>query len=219
MILPTVDENGIPYLSSTQIDKFTAEKSFNLKVEGVLEYILHYFLKEKFEDIGWAEFGHSVESGIITKNYSEFTPTEIETLKKVEAYDLTQYEVRINFDEFYLKGYIDTIDKDLTKLKDYKTASKTSKEKYYKDEYSQILYYGIGIKEQTGNYPEMVVEIIERYGNAFRGGRPALSVGNEIWRVKKELTEEKEKELREYIIKTANEISEYYQVFLKLNGI
>lgn len=217
MKLPTIDEKGIPYLSSTQIDKFTEEKSFNLKIEGKLEYILHYFLKEKFDDIGWAEFGHSVENGIITKDYGEFTPTEIETLKKVEAYDLAQYEVRINFDEFYLKGYIDTIDKDLTKLKDYKTASKTSKEKYYKDEYVQILYYGIGIKEQTGNYPEMVVEIIERNGNAFKGGRPALSVGTEIWRVEKTLSEEKEKELREHIIKVANEISEYYNVFLKLN--
>lgn len=217
MILPTKDENGIPYLSSTQIDKFTELKSFNLKVEGVLEYILHYFLKEKFEDIGWAEFGHDVEEAIVTKDYGKFTSQEVETLEKIEVFDKTQYEVRINFDDFYLKGYIDTIDAELTKLKDYKTASATSKDKYYKDEYVQILYYGIGIKEQTGNYPEMEVEIIERNGNAFRGGRPALSVGKEIWRVKKELTEEKEKELREYIQKIANEISEYYQVFLKLN--
>lgn len=219
MILPTVDENGIPYLSSTQIDKFTAEKSFNLKVEGVLEYILHYFLKEKFEDIGWAEFGHDCESAIVTKDYGKFTPEEVETLEKIEVFDKTQYEVRINFPDFYLKGYIDTIDDGLTKLKDYKTASESSKEKYYKDDYVQILYYGIGVKEQTGSYPEMEVEIIERHGNAFRGGRPALSVGNEIWRVKKELTEDKEKELREYIEKVANEISDYYQVFLKLNGI
>lgn len=217
MILPTVDEHGVPYLSSTQIDKFIAAKSFNLKVEGKLEYIAQYFLKAKFEDTGWAQFGHECEDSIVTKNYSNFTPTEIATLEKVEAYDLTQYEVRVDFGDFYLKGYIDTIDNGLTKLKDYKTASANSKEKYYKDEYVQILYYGMGIKQITGKYPEMVVEIIERNGNAFRGGRNVLTVGNEIWRIEKTLTEDKESELREYIREIANEISEYYQVFLKLN--
>lgn len=219
MILPTVDEHGVPYLSSTQIDKFVTEKSFNLKVEGIIEYIAQYFLKAKFEDIGWAEFGHDVEDAIVTKDYGKFTPEEVKTLEKVEVFDKTQYEIRVNFSDFYLKGYIDTIDDKLTKLKDYKTASESSKDKYYKDDYVQILYYGIGVKDQTGNYPEMEVEIIERNGNAFRGGRQSLSVGKEIWRIKKELTEEKEHELREYIKKVAEEISSYYQVFLRLNEI
>ena len=219
MILPTVDEHGVPYLSSTQIDKFVTEKSFNLKVEGIIEYIAQYFLKAKFDDIGWAEFGHMVENGIITKDYSKFTPAEIETLKRIEAYELSQYEVKIDFGDFYLKGYIDTINSDKSKIKDFKTASNNSKDKYYKDDYKQIQYYGIGIKEETGTYPEMIVEIIEREGNAYRGGAGGLKVGNNIWKVEKYLTPELEEEIRKHIREVAEEISSYYQVFLKLNEI
>ena len=74
-------------------------------------------------------------------------------------------------------------------------------------------------KEETGTYPEMIVEIIEREGNAYRGGAGGLKVGNNIWKVEKYLTPELEEELRKHIREVAEEISSYYQVFLKLNEI
>lgn len=218
LILPTIDKDGIPYISSTQLDKFSEKKSFTYKVEGVLEYILQYFLKEKFDDVGWAEFGHDVEEAIVSRDYSKFTNDEIKTLQKVEAYELHQYEVKINFDNFYFKGYIDTISEDLSKLKDFKTGSEKSKEKYSQEDYKQILYYGIGVKEITGIYPELSVEIIERKGNAFTGGRSALSVGNNIWVVEKHLTKDDEDKFKNEIKTKAYEISEYYKVFIKLNN-
>ena len=179
---------------------------------------MQYFLKHKFDDIGWAEFGQDVETSILTQDFSKFSQPECDTLKKVKALDLSQYKIEIDFGWFKLIGYIDTISKDFSLLKDFKTASIKSKEKYYKDEYEQAYIYAIGIKEQVGFYPKIEIEIIERLGNAYKGGRPALSVGTEVWVVDKEMTKEIEEKLRDKIVKVAEEISNYYQTFLKLNN-
>ena len=65
----------------------------------------------------------------------------------------------------------------------------------------------------------MYVCAISRLGNGFKGGRDVLKVGEHVWFIEKEINKERLEILKNKIITTANEISEYYTVFQKLNKI
>lgn len=225
--LPQKDENGVPYISYSQISSWNDKKSFNLGIEGKLEYMLHYFMGIDFPDMGWGEFGQDVEDAILTQDFSKFSEEETNTLKKVEVLPVSQYKVYVNFyDEegssllFYVYGLIDNASEDLSYIKDFKTASANSKAKYYtKDGYKQLDLYAMGILEKTGVLPtKILVDIIERSGNAFKGGRAVLKVGNETWQVDREIpTEDEMVELRKYVLRTATEVASYKDVFDLIN--
>lgn len=210
------------HLSYSQITSWNENKSFNLRVPGNLEYILGYFFGEEFPDWGWGQFGTEVEEYICEKKHIEnFTNREREVLDSIVPLGTFQQEGFIEFDGFRVKLYIDDATEDLSHIRDYKTASDKSRQKYYQDDYWQLDTYGMWVKQQTGKLPEKAeLVIIERTGNAFKGGgRSALQVGDQIWQHYRELTEERQEILREKIIKTAHEISNCYQTFLKLNEL
>lgn len=221
IILPRTTKDGKPRVSYSQIKNFNAIKSFNLGVEGKLEYMVDYFLGYTFPDVGWGEFGEDVESYIADRSTADkFTKDEQTVLDEVKPLDVQSDKFSIDYGEFELTGIIDDRSADWSMIRDYKTASKNSAKQYYKDDYVQLDLYALAGVEATGIIPELEVCIIERKGNAnFGGGRDALKVGKEVWYVPKETSEERLETLKQTIFKTVCEISDYYKLFLKLNTV
>ncbi len=248
MLLPKVNDQGKPYLSYSQIKSWQSKRSFNLGIAGRLEYMLGYFFKEDFGDMGWAEFGQDVENYIcyrdmtpeqvaeldkevilnnekydkdeklVSKSLTSFNQKEQKILKSIETLGVFQKEGRIDFGDFEVLLYIDDCNESLSHIRDYKSASENSSKQYYKDDYWQLDVYGMWVKQETGKLPEKAeVVIVEREGNCFRGGgRSVLKVKDRVWYHDRDLTEERQDVLRENIIRTALEISEYYEMFLKM---
>lgn len=219
MILPRKDQDGIPYISYSQVKLWNEAKGFNTGLPGRQEFIRSYFFGEEYPDKGgYGTFGTEVENYITMRlDDDKFTADELKTLNKIKPLGVFQHEARIDFDGFYLKGYIDDMADDFSKARDYKTASNNSRKKYDDPDYFQLDVYAAAIQQKHGIIPELEVCVIERLGNGFKGGRPALSVGENIWYVKRETNEERLKQVKQYILDTAKEISAYYTVFLKLN--
>ena len=131
IVLPRTDDEGNYYISYSQIKNWNSDKSFNLGILGKLEYILQYFFGEDFGDMGWAEFGKDVEDYITErKQASKFNDTEKKTLESIETLGVYQQQIKIDFDGFYLLGYIDDMNVDRTHIRDYKTASLNSSKQY-----------------------------------------------------------------------------------------
>lgn len=219
IILPRTTKDGKPRVSYSQVKLFNEAKSFNLGVEGILEYVASYFLGYTFPDVGWGEFGQDVEDYIGARAKADrFSIKEKETLNKVKPLGVLSDKFEIDYGEFVFTGIIDDRSNDWDKIRDYKTASKNSKKQYYEDDYVQLDLYALKALEETGIIPELEVCIIERKGNAnFGGGRDALTVGDNIWYVPKKTSEERLETLKQTIFKAVCEISDYYKLFLKLN--
>lgn len=221
IILPRKDDDGNFYISYSQISSWNEIKSFNLNILGKLEYIRSYFLGETFADAGWAEFGSDVEDYICSKDKADkFTDNEKSLMDSITPLGVFQKEIKIQlFDNVYLKGFVDDASDDLLTIRDYKTASQSSKQKYYKSDYIQLPLYAKGIQEETGFYPTKAeVCIIERKGNCFgkTNGRSLLSVGENVWFHTVDINEKLINETIEKIKNIILEISEVYKLFLKL---
>lgn len=217
--LPRKDEQDNNYISYSQIRLWQEAKGFNTGMSGRKEFIRGYFLGEEYPDKGdYGAFGKEVEAYITERTYADkFHEDELVTLDQIVPLGVFQHEIKIKFEGFYLKGFIDDMTRARTKLRDYKTASLASSEKYRKDDYYQLDVYALAILEELGYIPELEVCVIERMGNGFRGGRNALTVGQNIWYIQRETSLERLATLSESIAQTAQEISQYYQIFLKLN--
>lgn len=220
ILLPKTTKEGKPRISYSQVKLFNEAKSFNLGIEGVLEYMATYFLGYTFPDIGWGQFGEEVESYIAKReNADKFTETEKKTLNDIETLELQSDKFSIDYGQFELYGIIDDRSTDWTKIRDYKTASKNSAKQYYEDDYVQLDLYALKAVEVTGIIPELEVCVIERKGNAnFGGGRDALTVGDNVWYISKKTNEERLERLKKEVFRTVVEISEYYKLYLKLNN-
>lgn len=222
IVLPRFNEKeGTYYISYSQVTAWNAIKSFTLGIPGKEEYIRSYFLKEMHPEGGFATFGKDVEDYICSRDKAEtFTNDEKAVLDSIKPLGTFQREFKIKRDGYYVLGYIDDANEDLTKIRDYKTASKASAKKYYTDEYEQLDIYAMAIKEEIGRCPdELEVCVIERSGNGFKGGREALKVAGEVWYINRETSDDKMARISHNIERTVKEISEVYKVFLKLNKI
>lgn len=220
MLLPRSDEHG-PYISYSQIKLWNELKGYNTGLSGKKEFIRSYFLGEQYPDKGgYGQFGTEVEAYITDrKEADKFTDAERAVLEQVVPLGVFQREFKCPFEEgFYVKGFIDDCSEDLTRIRDYKTASLNSSKKYYEDDYFQLDVYALAIDKEIGKIPtDLEVTCIERTGNGFRGGRGVLNVGSTIWHIPRKTSVERLKTLSNTIISTAVEISEYYQIFLELN--
>lgn len=219
IILPKQDKNGNYYISYSQINAWNDLKGFNTGKPGTHEYIRSYFLGERYEQNSFATFGKEVEDYICYRGSKDkFDKREREVLNSIKPLGVFQHPIIINFDGYYLAGIIDDCDESFTKLRDYKTCSTKSAEKYYKDEYEQLDVYALGIKQKIGLLPkELEVCAIERTGNGFRGGRDVLKVGEEVWYIPRKTNEKRLNTLERKIQRTVEEISHLYKIFLKLN--
>ena len=212
-------KEGIPYISYSQYRSWNDPKSFHLGVKGKYEYMLDYFFDEDFPDMGWAQFGEEVEGYICQRSFSEaFSPEEKKVLETIEPLGLFQHEFFLRFDGFGLLGFIDDAKEDFSHIRDYKTCSKSSSKKYYKDDYYQLDIYAMWVQQNFGHLPETLeVMMIERTGNPFKGGgRSVLKVGEQVWSHYRETSQERINFLREDIRRTAEEIAVTWEVFQKM---
>lgn len=218
--LPRTDGDGVPYISYSQIKMWNETKGFNTGGLGRHEFIRSYFLGEDFPDKGgFAQFGTEVEGYITERKYAEnFTEPEKKVMDSIQTLGVFQHEIKIPFDGFYVKGFIDDATEDFSIIRDYKTASNSSRKKYDEPDYYQLDLYGLYVFTTKGHIPDLEVCVIERIGNGFKGGRDVMRVGENIWNVKRATDLQRLETLEKMIKTTTNEISDYYKVFLKLNS-
>lgn len=217
-------KDGKSYLSYSQWQLWNAAKSFNMKDAGMYEYFVQYFFGlNPWPDMGWAAFGNMVEDYITTgKGKKDLSDSELKVLDTIEPLGTFQRYFELEMEGFFIKGFIDddNLDQDgreINWIRDYKTASKTSKKKYYEDDYWQLDVYAMAIHQKFGYWPDkMEVCIIERKGNPFRG--ETLEVANNIWYVDRDLTEDRLTWLENSLYETAEQISDYWTTFQKLSG-
>ena len=75
----------------------------------------------------------------------------------------------LDFGDFYIKGYIDSISNDFKHLTDYKTGGINKEEKYLNDDYNQLQIYCLSIMQEYGIKPDLAtVEYIYRGGNPYK---------------------------------------------------
>lgn len=214
-------KDGRYKISYSQIKLWHDLKGFSTGLMGRMEYIRSYMLGEEYPDWGWGLFGDDVEDYVCTKEGADkFTDEEKKTLDKIKPLGNFQVPIEMDFGDFIFTGFKDDTNDGETKLRDYKTASEKSKEQYYGDDYKQLDLYALDTLKKTGKLPEeLEVVVIERKGNAFRGGRDVLAVGEKIWTIDREVDEERIASMEKLIVDTAKEISEYYNTFKILNEI
>ncbi|MEX0598709.1 MAG: hypothetical protein WD512_19655 [Candidatus Paceibacterota bacterium] len=202
---------GKPRVSYSQINTWT---NMSYEKEPKQAYIREKFLGiPKMIPEAFGQFGDAVEDYIcFKKNEWGFSQTELDTLNKIKPLGTFQTPILIDFETFVLIGYLD--DSNKTTIRDYKTASNSSKEQYLNGEYKKLHIYALDWLLNKGKMPKKLeVVIIERNGNAFGGG--ALTVGGQIWVKDFKPTEEELLTMKKLIIDTVSEISDYYKVFKK----
>lgn len=224
VMLPRRDSDGNYYISYSQFTSWKDLKSFNLGVRGNLEYMLSYFFGEDFGDAGWAQFGSEVEDYICQRLHADkFTDKERETMEKIVPLGNFQIETKLwLLPNVYVKGFIDDATQDMMKIRDYKTASNSSRQRYYKDDYVQLDSYALWVQQETGKIPdELEVCIIERKGNCFgmKNARERLSVGTEIWYHPRITNQERLDKVRADILTAVFQISDAYKTFLKIHKL
>lgn len=221
IILPKTDDNNIFYLSYSQISTWKKNKR---------DYIRQYFFGEKDnKDIlkPYGDFGNKVGEALENNDFSEFNEEEQLLMKSIPRYDEFEREIKLQMDGFYIKGYIDTntsshTSKDkkkielVNKIADYKTGEiEKRRPEYESDEYLQIPIYAAAIEQETGHLPsEAYVFLIERNGNAFKGEK--LTLGNKYVTITKDISKKRIDLVLKEIQQIAEEISDYYKVFLNL---
>jgi hypothetical protein len=219
LVLPTKDREGNYYISYSQIGSYK---------RSVREYIRQKFFKEPFVSNPYMLFGTKVGEALEHNNFEDFTEDEQEFLKTVPRYDRFEALVHLRMKGFYVKGFIDTmklpddhkkghIIKYVPAIADYKTGDIEKKRgDYESDEYIQLDIYAAHIEQTFGSLPKKVeVILIGRKGNAFK--REELTLTKEFITINRKTTKKKVEAVKKIVQETAEEISEYYKVFLTLN--
>jgi len=215
---------GMPVTSWSQVESWTAKKGFNTGMAGNKEYMIRYFLGERFPDMGWGQFGTEVEDCVTLGQCEPFDDEEMIILRDVKPLGIFQDEIVVDFGDFCLLGYIDdrTEEKDgiVEIVRDYKTKSKSSKADLHDPKKLQLELYILGLQQRGLEVKRAEYLIIERLGGREcmnGGGRESLTVGNNIWK-EKYLFSQKSIERAESIVReTVKEISDYYKIFKALN--
>ena len=203
--LPKKDKDGRSYLSYSQIQLFKRDKE---------EYYRRYILNEPFEGNAYTDFGSKVGEALENNCFDYFNENEKKTLSKCVRLDEFEKEVKLDFGGFYLIGFIDTNSSDYKTIIDYKTGGNNKEHQYKEEEYTQLCYYALALRQQFGITPERAhVNFIRRNGNAFRGEE--LIVGNESFLVDVDISYERLKSVYWNTIDIAKEIESFYKERIK----
>jgi hypothetical protein len=224
LILPRINQDGVPYLSYSQISTWKKSKR---------DYIRQYFFGETDnKDFlkPYGDFGHKVGEALENNDFSEFTKKEQILMKSIPRYDEFERKICLQMDGFIIEGYIDTNTISRTsknkkkielvdKIADYKTGEiEKRRPEYESDDYLQIPIYAAAIQQETGQLPsEAYVFLIERNGNAFKGEK--LTLGDEFITIVKDVCQEKIDKVLKDVQVIAEEISNYYKLYLTLSNL
>ena len=200
MNLPRKDKYGVSRLSYSQISLFKRSKS---------EYYESYIEDKPFKGNQYTDFGNRVGKALEHNDFCLFKKSEQTTLKKVKRLDEFERMVKLNYEGFYIVGFIDTNSKDFTKIIDYKTGGFNKEFQYAEPSYNQLCLYALSLRQETGITPSLAsVEFIRRNGNAFKG--EALTVGDEVISIPVDISLERLKTVYWDTLKTAKEIEKFY---------
>lgn len=208
MNLPNKDKNGNVYLSYSAINTFLKDKE---------QFVKTYILKEPFKGNAYTDFGSRVGKALEENDFCLFTKKEESVLKQVNRLDEFERRVLLNYDAFYMVGYIDTNTFDLTEIKDYKTGGIGKDFQYTLPDYTQLCYYALGIRQETGiSVKKASVEFIQRDGNPSSGLKVA-NVPPKIIEV--DISEQRLKSVYWDTIRIAKDIEKFYESYLITNNL
>jgi len=201
MDLPRKDKYGVNILSYSQINTFKKDK---------FEYYETYILNKPFVSNPYVEFGNKVGEALEKNDFTNFTLEEIEVLKKVTRLDVFERFVKLEYNDFYLVGYVDTNDNELTTIIDYKTGGLKKEKEYQLKDYNQLHIYALSLMQETKIQPKKAfVEFIRRKGNLYKG--ESLKIANEQpIKIEIDINYNELKKVYWNILETAKEISEFY---------
>lgn len=207
--MPKKDKNGKSRLSYSQIKCFKENKQ---------DYIKRYILNEPFVSNEYIDFGSKVGEALEQNNFNNFHELEENILRKVERLDEFEKFVKLDFGGFVMFGYIDSNTKDLSKIIDYKTGGKKKELIYSKDEYTQLCFYVLSLKQEYNITPKKAeVHFIRRAGNLYRGQELVVAQETPIV-ISVDISEERLKKVYWETIEIAKEIEVFYLNYLKNNA-
>jgi len=150
--LPRVSEDGMPYISYSQVSSFNNPQYFN-------QYILGYLFGIRDEGNVWSQFGSEVgeylETGgkkvgkLLNDNDIEVLNEILKTLKPLKGKEFEK-EIKLQRDGYRIIGYIDLYyeTKEKANVVDFKTLNTVKKKSFYanndpdsKDSYLQTILY------------------------------------------------------------------------------
>lgn len=204
--LPKKDSEGKNLLSYSQINTFKRDRS---------EYWQQYIKGRAFVPNVYTDFGNKVGNSLETNDFSAFTPSEVETLKQVPRLDEFERMITLDFGEhnFYMKGFIDTNLSDFLHLIDYKTGGKGKEIQYYKPNYTQLCYYALALRQETGITPKLAqVVFVEREGNPKKGQELKVASAKPIV-IDIDITYRRLVKVYHDTIQIAKEITEFYRIY------
>lgn len=187
------------------------------------DFIIQYFLGIRlppgiFADYGSACGGFFEDGVTVDTNWlSEF---DVEVLKKVPRPDGATYESEIVIDcgDFVIQGFSDQEFErsGLLEINDMKTGNVDSKVAFYgSDEYQQTTLYSYCREQEGHQIGYSGVILLGRKGNG-RPGHP-LRLSGVIEYIPTPYTKERAEKALEKVRKVAEEISDLYKIFLKVN--
>jgi hypothetical protein len=202
MDLPRKDKYGNSCVSYSQLSTFKRSKD---------DFYNQYILNTPFISNEYIDFGKKVGESIEKNDFSNFTTSEKETLKKAERLDFFERKITIKYDGFYVIGFIDTCKSDFSKIIDYKTGGVGKHKQYCKNDYNQLQIYALGIRQETGITPiEAEVNFITRKGNLYKGENLYVGKGK-IIKIDCDLSYNTLKKTYYEVLKTTKQIEKFYK--------
>jgi len=204
--LPKKDKNGRSCLSYSQIKCFKDSK------QGFID---RYILQVPFVGNEYTDFGSKVGEALESGDFTGFNEEESSVLLKVERLDEFEKLVCLDFGSFIMYGYIDTNSSDLSKIIDYKTGGKKKEFLYSQEDYTQLCYYALSLRQGYGVTPIVAqVHFIRRGGNAYRGQDLVVANEDPII-IDVDISETRLKKVYWDTFKVAKEIEEFYLKYTK----
>jgi hypothetical protein len=202
MELPKKDKHNISYLSYSQISTFKRSPE---------DYYNQYILNMPFEGNEYTSFGTKVGEALEKNDYSLFSENEKRVLTKAKRLDVFERKTILEYDGFYVIGFIDSLSYDFTEILDYKTGGVGKNYEYSKDDYYQLQIYALSIRQETGITPQKgTVQFITRGGNINKG--ESLQVKNTpIIEINIDLSIERLRKVYWGVLNTAKQISQFYK--------
>ena len=232
MILPKIyeDRNGLfPQHKGKPKGSYSQFSSYN-DDEYRADYYVQYFFGFDVGGNDFASLGNAVGDYIASvgegnKDYVNELLSEEDILFIHEMVDFPENsvyeeEVCVDFGSFCMEGYIDrSVYPEPLKVAilDYKTGNIDKKAEFYEsDEYKQTRLYALEKFRQGCEIIDCGVHMLGRKGSSLEGtGNFKMRLSGEHKYIPTPFDTEQAKKVEEYMVKTAENISKDYQLYLK----